>query len=161
MAQSTDVMFAIPFLVRTSKDYPAFYISSSLHHFKNNNKIDIKVRDTEKSWQSKTWLRKSRQIFEVKKSIFACIDYIIEILVQGFKSFLLVVVWITEMWVIIHERGVFEGCTIFSGFIIWSICFYNIKNMLLLGFMHRLGFKLYGGQKMGTMIVFWPTTNFH
>ena len=40
----------------------------------------------------------------------------------------------------------------------WSICRYSVLNMtkmLLLGFMHRFGFKLmYDGQKMGTMTVF-------
>ena len=47
----------------------------------------------------------------------------------------------------------------------WSLCRYNKLNMtkmFLLGFMYRFGFKLiYGGQKMGTMTVFWPTTIFH
>ena len=34
--------------------------------------------------------------------------------------------------------------------------------MLLLSFMHRIGFELmYGGQKMGITTVFLPTTNFH
>ena len=34
--------------------------------------------------------------------------------------------------------------------------------MLLLGFMYKFGFKLmYGGRKMGTVTVFWPTTIFH
>ena len=34
--------------------------------------------------------------------------------------------------------------------------------MLLVGFMHRFGFKLvYGGQKMGIMTVFCPDINFH
>ena len=47
----------------------------------------------------------------------------------------------------------------------WSICRYNVLNMtkmLLLGFVHKFGFKLlYGGQKMGTMTVFRPNNNFH
>ena len=34
--------------------------------------------------------------------------------------------------------------------------------MLLLGFLHMFGFKLtYGGQKMGTMTVFWSSNGFH
>ena len=47
----------------------------------------------------------------------------------------------------------------------WSVCGYNILNVtkkFLLGFMHMFGAKLmYGGQKMGTMTVFWPTSSFH
>ena len=59
---------------------------------------------------------------------------------------------------VIHERGLLNITIYFSGFIMWSICPCSIlkrTKMLLLGFMHRFGFKLkYGGQKMGTTTVF-------
>ena len=36
-----------------------------------------------------------------------------------------------------------------------------MTRMLILGFMQKFDFKLmYGCQKMGIMIVFWPTANF-
>ena len=54
----------------------------------------------------KKWLRKYRKMPKVIKIMFACRFYIMVSLVQGFESFLLVMVKVMEVRVFIDEEGV-------------------------------------------------------
>ena len=57
MAQSTDVMFAFLFLVKTSKGFSRVFISSRWHLLKNSIKINKKRGDAKKM-TIKIWLQK-------------------------------------------------------------------------------------------------------
>ena len=71
---------------------------------------------------SKIWLRKYGKMLKVKKIMFAFSFYIVVILVQGFESFLLVMVLVMEVWVAIHEGGVLNVGLFFQA----SLCVYFI-----------------------------------